>query len=139
MIYRKVRFSYVLPPQTFVYQLVRKFLQWGWSHLLKKSLIENFNLCVVQEQTFVDGFLKIIFFCSNKKCIRFTHFFDFLTIILQIRVGLSTPRPSTAQKMKFSIKDFFSKCDQIRRKLRIWSHLLKKSLTQIWVSNWTSN
>ena len=28
----------------------------------------------------------------------------------------------TAQKMKFSIKDFFSKCDQIRRKLRIWSH-----------------
>ena len=33
----------------------------------------------------------------------------------------------TAQKMKFSIKDFFSKCDQIRWKLRIWSHLLKKS------------
>ena len=30
---------------------------------------------------------------------------------------------------KFSIKDFFSKCDQIRRNLRIWSHLLKKSLT----------
>ena len=30
--------------------------------------------------------------------------------------------------MKFSIKDFFSKCDQIRSKLRIWSHLLKKSL-----------
>ena len=31
-------------------------------------------------------------------------------------------------KMKFSIKHFFSKCDQIRGKLRIWSHLLKKSL-----------
>ena len=28
--------------------------------------------------------------------------------------------------MKFSIKDFFSKCDQIRSFLRIWSHLLKK-------------
>ena len=25
----------------------------------------------------------------------------------------------TTQKMKFSIKDFFSKCDQIRRKLWI--------------------
>ena len=37
---------------------------------------------------------------------------------------------TTAQKMKFSIKDFFSKCDQIRRKLRIWSHLLKKSLME---------
>ena len=34
----------------------------------------------------------------------------------------------TAQKMKFSIKDFFWKCDQIRGKLWIWSHLLKKSL-----------
>ena len=29
--------------------------------------------------------------------------------------------------MKFSIKVFFSKCDQIGRFLRIWSHLLKKS------------
>ena len=36
----------------------------------------------------------------------------------------------TAQKMMFSIKDFFSKRNQIRRKLRIWSHLLKKSLTE---------
>ena len=31
----------------------------------------------------------------------------------------------TAQKMKFSIKEFFSKCDEIRRKL-----LLKKSLME---------
>ena len=35
-----------------------------------------------------------------------------------------------AQKMKFSFKDFFSKCDQIRRKLWIWSHSLKKSLKE---------
>ena len=33
-------------------------------------------------------------------------------------------------KMKFSIKDFFSQRDQIRRKQRIWSHLLKKSLLE---------
>ena len=32
--------------------------------------------------------------------------------------------------MKFSIKDFSSKCDQIRRFLRIWSHLLEKSLIE---------
>ena len=37
-------------------------------------------------------------------------------------------RNLAAQKMEFSVKDSFSKCDQIRRKLRIWSHLLKKSL-----------
>ena len=36
----------------------------------------------------------------------------------------------TAQKMKFSFKDFFGNCDQIRRKLRIWSHLLKKPLME---------
>ena len=40
--------------------------------------------------------------------------------------------PYTAQKLKFSIKGFFSKCDQIRRKQRVWSHLLKKSLTLSW-------
>ena len=37
---------------------------------------------------------------------------------------------SATQKMKFSIRDSFSKCYQIRRKLRIWSHLLKKSLME---------
>ena len=36
----------------------------------------------------------------------------------------------TTQKMKFSIEYFFSKCDQIRSFLRIWSHLLKKSLME---------
>ena len=36
----------------------------------------------------------------------------------------------TAQKLKFSTKNFFSKCDQIRRKLRIFSHLLNKSLME---------
>ena len=32
--------------------------------------------------------------------------------------------------MKFSIKDFFSKCDRIRRKQQIWSDLRKKSLME---------
>ena len=30
--------------------------------------------------------------------------------------------------MKFSITDFFSNCDQIRRKQWMWSHLPKKSI-----------
>ena len=30
--------------------------------------------------------------------------------------------------MKFSIKDFFNKCDQTRSFRRIWSHLQEKSL-----------
>ena len=43
--------------------------------------------------------------------------------------GLGSKAPSalfTAQKMKFSIKDFFSKCHQIRRKLSV----LKKRLME---------
>ena len=39
-------------------------------------------------------------------------------------------KASTARKIKFSIKDFFSKYNQIRRKLQIWSYLLKKSLME---------
>ena len=42
----------------------------------------------------------------------------------------------TAQKMKFSIKVFLSKCDQIN-----WSHLLKKSLMEsfiFFVQSWFS-
>ena len=37
--------------------------------------------------------------------------------------GYDTPRRMAAQKMKFSIKDFVSF-------LRIWSHLMKKSLME---------
>ena len=46
-------------------------------------------------------------------------------LIVLISTGIDTE-----QKLKFSINGFFSKCDQIRRKLRIWSHLLKKSLME---------
>ena len=34
------------------------------------------------------------------------------------------------KKMKFSSKDFFSKCDQICSFLWVWSHLRKKCLTE---------
>ena len=44
--------------------------------------------------------------------------------------GKSYNAVPTVQKMKLSIKDFFSKCDQIRRKVRIWSYLLKKSFME---------
>ena len=37
---------------------------------------------------------------------------------------------STTQKMVFSSKDYFSKCDHILSFLRIWLHLRKKSLME---------
>ena len=47
----------------------------------------------------------------------------------------------TVQNMKSSITDFFSKCDYIHRKQRIWSHLLKKSIMEnfiFWAVWWQS-
>ena len=44
------------------------------------------------------------------------------------RTLLSPHKNITGQKMKFSIKDIFRKYDHFCVKLRIWSHLLKKSL-----------
>ena len=41
-----------------------------------------------------------------------------------------TNMTNTVQKMKFSIKDFFGKYDQIHSYLQIWSHLLKKLLME---------
>ena len=35
--------------------------------------------------------------------------------------------------------DFFSNCNQTRIKLRIWSHLLKKSLMQNFIFLWSMN
>ena len=49
---------------------------------------------------------------------------------LSLKIMANLDLVSTEQKMKFSIKDFFSKCDQIRSILRIWSNLLKKSLLE---------
>ena len=43
--------------------------------------------------------------------------------------GQSKPQ-NTAQEMKFSITDFFSKCDQICWKLQIWPYLLTKYIME---------
>ena len=52
---------------------------------------------------------------------------NYLKVFKMISQILFSP---TAQKMKLSIKDFFSKCDQIRSFLWIWSDLLKKSFIE---------
>ena len=59
-------------------------------------------------------------------CFRNKNLFD-STSHWVLAVLLASMHYST---MKFSIKDFFSKCDQIPIKLRIWSRLLKKFLME---------
>ena len=65
----------------------------------------------------------ILFFCHLLKVLVDYQFEINSALMLFIKL-------STAQKMKFSIKDFSSKCDQIRRKLQFWSDLLEKSLME---------
>ena len=49
---------------------------------------------------------------------------------LQDVIGNAPVATSLQKKIKFSIKNFFSKCDQIRSFLQIWSHLLNKTLME---------
>ena len=80
------------------------------------------------------------FICSSKPFNEFSQFriWTFnkkaLNTYPQKRANFSQKYSNTSfihyTKMKFSVKDFFSKCDQIGSFLRIWSHLLKKSLTE---------
>ena len=53
-----------------------------------------------------------------------------LKAMLKLVFTKMTQAQTTAQKMKFAIKDFFIKCDQNRGFLWIWSFLLKKSLME---------
>ena len=98
------------------------------------SLLYNFDVKVTIDSL---SFLWITFHWLNSLLISFLmdcipgqkkrkHTHPYFTWTIFWFIFLS-PSFYPIQNMKFSIKDFFSKCDQIRRKLWIWSHLLKKS------------
>ena len=64
------------------------------------------------------------------KNLKWMSFLQIIVYGLKLLTVFVKELPYTAQNIKFSIKDFFSKCDQIRRTLRIWSHLLMNSLME---------
>ena len=69
-------------------------------------------------ELFVYNLLLVFFFRVNE-------------IYMKLDVNVSSnDEKVTAQKMKFSVKDSFSKWDQMPSFLRIWSHLLKKPLME---------
>ena len=81
--------------------------------------------------TFTEEILngKLHFLCSvcvSSKC--YPNVLNNCHVIKKYGITYSCNYP--AQKMKFPIKDFLSKCDRILSFLRIWSYLLKKSLTE---------
>ena len=76
--------------------------------------------------SYLDTFHAVMLFSTVKNSVRKTadinYELDQLNLLFECLC--------IAQKVKFSIKDFFSECDQIRRKTWIWSYLLKKSLME---------
>ena len=80
---------------------------------------------------FMEDLLKLPFMYKN-----IYQFFSKCYVILKKRktkfsnIGTDQAYEQHCTKIKFSIKDFFSTCDQLRSFLRIWSHLLKKSLME---------
>ena len=74
------------------------------------------NKCLISAQT--------TFYCINIANHNSSVFFR------SFELTLTKVHKAQCTKMKFSIKEFFSKCDQIRSFLRIWSHLLEKSLME---------
>ena len=60
----------------------------------------------------------------------FTYVFSSILNTAILSITLAMVEDTTAKKMKFFFKDFFSKCGQNRSLLRIWLHLLKKSLKE---------
>ena len=86
------------------------FERWNHSHVTEALIYE------------VRKYVRVVFdylVCILSPCVAFEASKSF--------ISLTT---SPAQKMKFPMKNFFSKYDQIRSYLRIWSHLLKKSLME---------
>ena len=83
---------------------------------IKNPVIRHFNrhskACVKRRE-------NIVLLCHSLKKQQ--------KIVGRNRKGQTSNIYVTVQKM-FSIKDFFSKCDQIRSFLWIWTHSLKKSL-----------
>ena len=52
----------------------------------------------------------------------------FKSIFAHLKASILTLPPPPKKNLKFSIKDFLSKCDPVSQETTYWTHLLKKSL-----------
>ena len=103
-----------------------KISEYSQENACVKSLFNK--VAILKISCFIKIDSNTVFFCKYREIFR--------ARLLQNNSGgsfwmferaINTP---TAQKIKFSIKDFFSKCDQICSFLRIWTHLLTKSIME---------
>ena len=89
----------------------------------------NWQLPLLQKRTFFTGTGAF----GSVRNIDMDLLYNYVNLLHVWYFSRTLLKVFTEQKMEFSIKDFFSKCDQIRSFLRIWSHLLKKSLMEIFI------
>ena len=102
-------------------------------HLLRNPLFQSSSLWKIKSHQ--KKKLKVKLSLSMKHTKTLTHAYKVVESNQHIEFAfgnlkLRLNEPFTAHNMNFSIKDFFNKCEQIHRKLLIWSHLLKKSLIE---------
>ena len=98
--------------------------KWFWKASWNDFLVLVLNMMTSSEKK-LPNILKtlyIMFYICPQSNIK-TGRFCALTVNFECVMHINS-----CTKMKFSIKGFFSKCDKIGRKSRIWSHLLQKSL-----------
>ena len=106
---------------------------------------QNYLTCGMSQQSFFDITMRQCHMISRFTCPTLVFLYLVLLLrfislrwqprikILKVSVAIILPFIGMfycTKKMKFPIKDFFSKYDQIRSFLRIWSYLLKKSLKE---------
>ena len=141
-----------MPASVLTYTIITKQITRHWSLLI--DLYPNFLKKLFCKAIFLYSFIKNKSWLSSNETTRLCPEWDIHKVLQNLNInntdvhdGISdrmfnhlSIRSSnhceclqpglldTAQKMQFSIMDLFSKCDQIFRKLWIWSHLLKESL-----------
>ena len=92
------------------------------SHKNKRGLIQalygSYEVVAAPENA-----VKINVINTNKRYTKNRHLF--------LKISIDVISSSHHTKNKFSVKDFFNKCDQIHRKLQVWSHLLKSLMENL--------
>ena len=114
--------------------------QQKWSHLktLEKLIFKQKRFCIMW---YLIKYLRYLSFWKFRtfllkvfiKLIVTPFRFSWVNEIIVLNIAKSfgdTKIPLTARKMELSIKGFFCNCDQIHRKLLIWSDLPKKPLIE---------
>ena len=125
------------------------YLPWDLSKLSWKIVVQNADFvfaCFLWQAPKIIYIYNLVAPLSKqtKNLQRFLILSIFINILwlkqFQVRVMVvftlletfktSIMKLSLHKRWSLTVKDFFSKYDQICRKLRIWSHLLKKSLME---------